>query len=117
MTGTTVSIDDTITCLEVAASSAITDYADVLVRGYLKEHPAGVLFRIGQLEDMTAAVRAAAERELADGKWDVPAPFDPVDEHEEAVAGYAAHTCDCEWCRRGRPAFDPLRFWDGTGDC
>lgn len=113
----TVSIDDTIRCLEVAASSAITDYADVLVRGYLKEHPALVAYRLDLLADVIEVVRASVARETANGRWEGCDPFSPADEHHQAVAEFAAHTCNCEWCRCGQGGPDPLALWDGNGDC
>jgi hypothetical protein len=98
MTGTAETVDQDQYCLTVAASGAITDLSDIIVRGYLKEHPAGVLYRLSLLEDMIQVVRARAERELESGDWDATTPSDPADDHHEQVAEYAAHTCDCEWC-------------------
>lgn len=112
MTGMTASIDDTIKCLEVTASSAITDYADVLSRRYLEEHPALVAYRLDLLEEMIGAVRAAVAREIAAGSWEGCEPFSPADEHDRALAEFAARTCDCEWCRCGRGAGPALgRRW------
>ena len=37
----------TMDCLTVAALGAITDYSDVTVRGYLKDHPEWVNYRLG----------------------------------------------------------------------
>jgi hypothetical protein len=98
MTGTAEIVDQAQHCLTVAASRAITDHSDILVRGYLKEHPAGVLYRLSLLEDMIQVVRASAERELEDGSWNGTDPSDPGDGHHEEVAAFAAHSCDCEWC-------------------
>ena len=98
MTEIAETINDSMKSLTVAATAAIEDYADVLVRGYLKEHPASVLYRLSLLEEITQTVRARAELELRDGRWDGGDPFDPAYEHRQRVAEYAEHACNCEWC-------------------
>jgi hypothetical protein len=109
-------IDQAQDCLTVAASGMITDYSDVRVRGYLKEHPAFVAYRLGLLEHAIAAVRRQAAAE--EMKWGPdeapPAPAEIDAEHHELVAEFAAHSCNCEWCLHGGggPAADPD---DGLG--
>jgi hypothetical protein len=56
-------------CLTVAALGAITDYSDVTLRGYLKDHPEWVNYRQDVLAWMIATVRAQAEAEIAAGSW------------------------------------------------
>jgi hypothetical protein len=90
-------INELIDNLTVAASGLITDWSDVIVRGYLKGHPDDVACRLGLVADMLGTVRAAVSREQADGNWG-PRNGDPLDEHLELVAQFAEHTCDCEWC-------------------
>ena len=90
----------TMDCLTVAALGAITDYSDVTVRGYLKDHPEWVIYRLDVLAWMIATVRAQAEAETAAGTWGPRAGElgTPEEGHHEEVAAYAAHTCNCEWC-------------------
>jgi hypothetical protein len=102
-------VDEAIDSLTVAASGLITDWADAVVRGYLKDHPDDVACRLGLVADMLDVVRAAVSREQADGSWG-PRNGDPLAGHLELVAQFAEHTCDCEWCVRGAPG------WTGEVD-
>lgn len=90
-------------CLTVAASGVITDYTDVMVRGYLKEHTDFVTFRLDILQAVINAVRTqAAAEQLEWRRSDVSTgPPDPDREHHEQVAEYADHSCNCEWCLHG----------------
>lgn len=93
-------INDRMFSLQIAASGAITDYSDVAVRGYLKEHPDLVVHRLGLLADMIEQVRVAVIRERSAGQWGALAA-DPAEEHAAESAEYAAHSCDCDFCLRG----------------
>lgn len=88
--------------LTVAASDAISDFADCRDRGYLKEHPDAVLVRLAVLTDMIGTVRAVAARELAAGKWGNLAA-DPEAHRTLIDAGieYGNHTCNCDYCLHG----------------
>jgi hypothetical protein len=90
-------------CLTIAAQGAIQDFTDVRIRGYLKEDPASVLYRLALLVPVLAVVRAAAQREAASGEWGDPAEQlgSPRQNHHEQVDLYRAHSCDCEWCLHG----------------
>lgn len=96
-------IGQAMNCLAVAASGAITDYSDILVRGYLKEDPAAVVYRLDLLSNAIATVRAVADRETASGAWGPPGAQlgPPGGAHHQDVAEYAAHTCNCQWCLHG----------------
>jgi len=97
-------IGQAMNCLTVAASGAITDYADILVRGYLKENPATVVYRLGLLSHAIATVRAAADRETASGVWGPPGAQlgSPGGAHHQDVSEFAAHTSNCPWCLHGQ---------------
>ena len=96
-------IGQAMNCLTVAAAGTITDYCDVLARGYLKQDPALVVHRLDLLCQAIATVRVAADREAASGEWGPPGAQlgSPGDAHQQDVAAYAAHTCNCEWCLHG----------------
>ncbi|MEU6397834.1 hypothetical protein ABZ867_12740 [Streptomyces cinnamoneus] len=89
--------------LTVAAHQLITDWSDVRVRGYLKEHPDIVEFRLTLLEEALAAVRKAVETERADNRWGGPLEDADADFNTEAM-DFIEHSCDCEWCLGCRPA-------------
>ena len=84
--------------LVVAAHGLITDYADVLTRGYLKDHPGEVMYRLNLLQEAIAVVRARAVREIAGNAWAATEPFDPAAEHDALVGQFAEHSCCCDWC-------------------
>jgi hypothetical protein len=77
-------IDDLIDSLTVAASNLITDWSDIIVRGYLKDHPNDVAYCLGLVADMLDVVRAAVSREQADSKWG-PRNGDPAAGLDELV--------------------------------
>lgn len=102
MTDNVTDVDDAMFCLTVAAHGAITDHADVLVRGCLKEHPALVGYRLDLLEQMIATVRERCQAEELEwrrdevaGGWQLP---DPAAEHHAEVAEFRRHTGCCDWC-------------------
>jgi hypothetical protein len=88
--------------LTVAAARAITDYSDIVERGFLKEHPALVGYRLDLLAQMIAVVRRRVRaeeitwrrEEVANG-WQLP---DPVADFAEDVAEFVSHTGCCPWC-------------------
>ncbi|MFF0052581.1 MULTISPECIES: hypothetical protein [unclassified Streptomyces] len=86
--------------LQTAGSALVTDLADVRVRGYLKEHPDIVAYGLDQLSAAIEEVRAAVDRERAAGKWG-SLGADVSEEHDEAAAEYADHSCDCPFCLCG----------------
>jgi hypothetical protein len=90
-------------CLTIAAQGAVQDFTDVRIRGYLKEDPASVLYRLALLVPVLAVVRAAAHREAASGEWGDPADQlgSPQQNHRDQVDLYRARSCNCEWCLRG----------------
>jgi hypothetical protein len=98
MTDIAETVNARMDCFQVAADGAITDYADVLIRGHLKEHPALVAYRLDVLAAMIEQVRAQATWELAERSAWGPAG-DPAAEHHAAVAEFTEHTCNCDWCR------------------
>lgn len=51
---------------------------------------------------MIPVVRAAAERGLADGRWDRMPPADVLENHLRQTAEYTAHFCNCYWCLKSR---------------
>ncbi|PSK96057.1 hypothetical protein CLV63_113220 [Murinocardiopsis flavida] len=81
--------------IRAATHSTLDDYDDVVVRGHLKEHPTNVEFRLAIVEDAVRTVRAAVEAERA--TWPRPT-WCPRADHLKAVADYAAHACDCDYC-------------------
>jgi hypothetical protein len=88
-------------CLTVAADWALTHYQDVIYRGYLKEHPSEVIYRLDLLAGMISVVRAQAQREFDSGRWGDDPGWSAagLDEHHHAlVEEWAAHDCNCEWC-------------------
>ncbi|MCX5176758.1 hypothetical protein [Streptomyces virginiae] len=88
-----------------AAGAAITDWSDVRVRGYLKEHPDIVEESVARLEGMLAEVRAQIAVERADNRWGGPLPEGAaVEDFIERAIDYAEHSCDCEWCLCCEPA-------------
>ena len=93
-------INERMFSLQIAASGAITDYSDVAVRGYLKEHPDLIVHRLDLLADMIEQVRTAVIRERNAGQWGALAA-DPAAEHAVETAEYAKHSCDCDYCLRG----------------
>ncbi|MFJ4637536.1 hypothetical protein ACIP69_18165 [Streptomyces hygroscopicus] len=93
-------INERMASLQIAASGAITDYSDVAVRGYLKEHPDFVVHRLDLLAEMIEQVRTAVIRERNAGQWGTLAA-DPAEEHAAETADYSAHSCDCDFCLRG----------------
>jgi len=99
------SIDLRMYSLTVAASAAVTDLSDVAVRGYLKEHPAVVAYRLDLLEQMIAVVRDRARAEdLTWRRRDVQEGLaipDPAAEHAGRVTEFSEHDCSCDWCLRG----------------
>jgi hypothetical protein len=116
-TARTATVDQAQDCLTVAASGAITDYTDVLVRGYLKEHPANVIYRLDLLTTMLAAVRERAHEEIAAGSWGPDSEqvgLDPDRDHHEMVAEYREHTCNCEWCTHAASEIPDQDPWDGS---
>ncbi|MFE7566887.1 hypothetical protein ACFU76_07965 [Streptomyces sp. NPDC057539] len=92
-------INDDMASLQTAATAAIADFADVTVRGYLKEHPDLVVHRLDLLASMIERVRIAVIRDRAAS----PCPPHPcvAAEHAEMVAEYTEHTCDCDFCLCG----------------
>ena len=90
-------------CLTIAAQDAVQDFTDIRIRGYLKEDPASVLYRLALLSPVLAVVRAAAHRESSSGEWGDPAEQlgSPQQNHHEQVDLYRAHSCNCEWCLHG----------------
>ncbi|MFF2549207.1 hypothetical protein ACFVUY_42530 [Kitasatospora sp. NPDC058063] len=83
--------------LQVAATGLITDFGDLVVRGYLKDHPDIVAHRLGLVAELVAKVQAAVDAERAGGQW--PAlQVDPADGHDEDTAFYCEHECNCEYC-------------------
>jgi len=95
-------------CFTVAASCVMTDYGDVLVRGYLKQHPAVVAYRLDVLADVMQVVRNQVARELAQDDLPSCDPADAANDHHEEVAEYAAHTCNCEWCSHAVSEFPQI---------
>ncbi|MBB4931411.1 hypothetical protein F4561_002231 [Lipingzhangella halophila] len=93
-------INDEMDALAVAAHGAITDFSDVNVRGYLKEHPDLVEHRLDLLTDMVDHVRATISQERAAGQW-AQLPECPRADHIDQAAEYAEHTCCCPYCFHG----------------
>ncbi len=86
--------------LHIAATGLIGDFGDISVRGSLKDHPDTVAHRLALVAEMLATVQAAVDAERANGQW--PAlQSDPESAHQEDVAFYSEHECDCEHCLHG----------------
>ncbi|MFD0353658.1 hypothetical protein ACFVHW_07895 [Streptomyces sp. NPDC127110] len=90
-------VNNTLDAVQIAAHKLTADLADVLVRGYLKEHPSMVAFRLGVLAGAVDQVRTAVKAERAEGRWP-QLTADPAAEHERARARFAGHHCDCPYC-------------------
>ncbi|WP_371484869.1 hypothetical protein [Kitasatospora sp. NBC_00315] len=86
--------------LQVAATGLIGDFADITVRGSLKDHPDTVAYRLALVAEMVAELQAAVDAERAGGQWPT-LQADPESAHEEDVAFYSEHECDCEHCLHG----------------
>jgi hypothetical protein len=91
-------IDQQMCGLTVAAGHLITDWSDVRVRGYLKEHPDLVEHRLKLLEAALATVRSQVEAERAAGSWGGPLDEPLERDFRDSVRDFVAHSCDCEWC-------------------
>ncbi|MEV6580211.1 hypothetical protein AB0M92_18835 [Streptomyces sp. NPDC051582] len=89
--------------LTAAAHMLVTDWADVQVRGYLKEHPDIVEYRLGMAEKALREIRAKVEAELAANLWPGRVA-DPDLDFNTAATDYAEHSCNCEWCLCCAPA-------------
>ncbi|MYV77748.1 hypothetical protein GT352_28020 [Streptomyces sp. SID1046] len=88
-----------------AAHAAITDWADIKVRGYLKEHPDIVEQSVAYLEVMLAELRKQIAVERADNRWAGPLPADAaLEDFIDRATDYAEHSCNCEWCLCCEPA-------------
>ncbi len=102
MSTTADTVNEAMCSLTAAASGAITDYSDVMVRGYLKEHPAVVAHRLDLLAQMIAVVRGRVRaEELSWRRDDVAHGFplpDPAAIHAEWVAEFTSHDGCCPWC-------------------
>lgn len=97
--------------LTAAAHMLITDWADVQVRGYLKEHPDIVENRLERLERALERIRLKVDAERAANTW----PWrveEPDLDFNTAAMDFAEHTCNCEWCLCAEPAGtdEPLVF-------
>jgi hypothetical protein len=94
-------VDDSVT---IATGGMLTDYADILVRGYLKEHPALVAYRLDVITAVIEIVRQQVDHELATKPdWGPCGTAEAAADHLERVAEYVEHTCTCEWCRHQLP--------------
>jgi hypothetical protein len=105
-------VDQAMYCLTVAASGLVTDYSDVRCRGYLKDHPDEVAYRLDLVEHAIAAVRAKVvaehikwRREQVQGGMPLPDPDGIAASHHKQVADFVAHRCDCVYCLG--PGADP----------
>lgn len=99
--------------LTAAAHTAITDWSDIRVRGYLKDHPDIVEQSVTRLERMLAGLRAQIAVERADNRWGGPLPDGAAaEQYDEGVREFAEHRCNCDWCLRAEPAShdEPLVF-------
>ncbi|MDX2948185.1 hypothetical protein [Streptomyces caniscabiei] len=86
----------------LAAQAVIGDYMDARVRGYLKDHPDAVAYRLGELQHVLDTVRQTVERERAAGKWDGSVSvLDTAGEARDATEWFLGHRCDCDYCIRG----------------
>ncbi|WP_327069250.1 hypothetical protein [Kitasatospora sp. NBC_01302] len=103
----TTSTNTQMDSLHVAATTAIEDLGDLLVRGHLKEHPATVLNRLDHIDNMTNQLRQAAERELESGQWGQIDEHQIDADHAERTTDFAAHTCNCGWCWHAALDYDP----------
>ncbi|MFD4740576.1 hypothetical protein ACFWNQ_24910 [Streptomyces virginiae] len=91
--------------LTAAAHTAITDWSDIRVRGYLKEHPDLVEQNVTRLEDMLATIRQRIAAERADNLWGGPLPEGAAtQQYAEGTQEFAKHRCNCGWCLRAEPA-------------
>lgn len=91
-------------CLELAFSWLVTAHDDTHYRGYLKESPELVAYRLGLLEPLVACVRAKCQAELAEPDHDDAGDYSPAADHHEEVDEFLAHSCNCEWCSGRREA-------------
>lgn len=91
--------------LTTAAHTAITDWSDTQVRGYLKEHPDIVEQSVTPLERMLTTLRERIAAERANNQWGGPLP-EGADTHDfaERTTSFAEHTCNCDWCLCSAPA-------------
>ena len=119
MSTTADTVSQAMCSLTAAASGAITDYSDVMVRGYLKEHPDIVAHRLDLLAQMIAVIRRRVlVEEVSWRRADVANGFalpDPAAVHAESVAEFVSHDGCCAWCLicRGH-ADDPVEgVWQG----
>ncbi|MFI5867700.1 hypothetical protein [Streptomyces sp. NPDC051546] len=90
-------VNNTLDAVQIAAHGMVTDLADVLVRGHLKEHPSLVAYRLGVVTGAAEQVRTVVKAERATGRWP-HAAADPALDHERDRAAFAAHHCDCPYC-------------------
>lgn len=101
---TAYTVDEAMHSLTIAAQDLIHDWSDTRVRGHLKEHPDLVEHRLNLVTQMTNEIRAVIHRERGDGRWGGPLEdIDPGEEHNDAVAEYADHECDCPYCLMAAP--------------
>lgn len=99
--------------LTAAAHMLITDWADVQVRGYLKEHPDIVENRLERLERALERIRLKVDAERAANVWPGRVAEPDLD-FNTAAMDFAEHSCNCEWCLCCAPATrgddEPLVF-------
>jgi len=89
-------------CLELAFSWLLTAHDDAHCRGYLKEAPELVAYRLGLIEPLLACVRAKCQAELSVDAETEPDGYSPDADHHDEVAGFLDHSCNCDWCPAGR---------------
>jgi hypothetical protein len=88
----------------VTAHAVINDYMDTRVRGYLKEHPDLIAYRLSELQHVLDTVRQMVDQERAAGKWgDAISVLDAAGELRDETEWFLGHRCDCDHCVRGVP--------------
>ncbi|MEW2635423.1 hypothetical protein AB0903_28200 [Streptomyces sp. NPDC048389] len=93
-------LDTALDSLQCAATGLVTDFADVLVRGCLKEHPDLVAYRLAVLSGAIDKVHALVLAERAGSQW-APLPADPAAAHATDTAQVTHHRCTCPFCLHG----------------
>lgn len=84
-------------CPDGRSDDYVDGWSDVLVRGYLKEHPGIVAHRPDLLEALVETVRESVDQKRESANY-VPQQANPADDHKAAVMEYTEHTCNCEYC-------------------
>ena len=94
-------VDAQLDSLTVAAGRLVEDYSNVVVRGYLKDHPGYTAHRLDLVTAMADQVRAAVAKEMAKDPWP-SVESEAAAEHQEQVSEFARHSCGCLHCLHGR---------------